>query len=1339
MVGPVHLTGSSGSENFKRVANDAFSIWLKSTLERPTLPVLLIAILLACIFPASAQTSYSENFDGPGLGARWNSDSHYALSWDSGTLRIGINKTDRWQGLYFDLGGTYNFSANPIVNLAVRGDVPFLLHVYFVDSGGRNILVTKRVHEVGRIHDFCFDLSTASPPSGFTMSAIKAMIFAVNGNGKSLTGTAWFDNLRVGSSAVKFASMRAVPDQHRYRNTSGHSFMITDIVNATSLSLSSSKLLKNVVLSPISNGQSLLSYDCVTGTTGTETLTLTATGTTGFSSKTQTFQVVVHDNAPPTLDSVANQSVQAGITQVVRLTGISDGDSTIEQPLSFVVHSTNQTALPDSSMQVVHAEGSPFADLSITTAAAATAIGVTITLNDGQASNNTASKSFTLDSYNRLNHAPTLNPIDAQAIKLSGTARTVELTGVTDGDSGGQALTFSVTSSNPAVLPAENVVVGPVVRTSANLMLAPLAEGNTTLTVTLTDSAAGTDNGPLSVTRSFNANVIPLLPSGYIEPFSSLGNWGFSSTYSPSLSTFGGSPCVKAVCSNKYYWDGYILNFSPNLDLSENPYLSMEVYSEGTDTLHWLWFYDDANIRNINVGAMDKAQWAPAGKWTKMLFDFSGYGQMSDSQGNPINAGRITHALFNMHNQVSSWPLPANYSGTFYVRNIRVGTAAELGLVSCKLDGIPDCAVFPSSTPQVVALSGLSSGTPAQVSISATSNNRGFVPDPSVSAVSANGSAALTFHSLSGTGRTTITVTAHAAGSIDAIQTFTVDVVPASAALAQTVNLAPSQEFQTIRGFGTYQFPDRPQYAGDYTGDLGSSAVRVGFIGNQLEPDNDNNDPNVLNRAALNYNALDFEYLKALKAGGVETFILTSWTPPAWMKDNLSDSYGYASTQSWASTDNRLATNFYDEFAESMVAAVRVFKEQAGIDLYAIGLQNEPAFDEPYGSAILDPAHFVDLIKVTGSRFAREGITTKLYMPEQVFGQASYSMAQYIDAVQADSVADSFCSVIATHGYADDGIQAGQPDYSQWTTMYQNASAAPHPKELWMSETYPEGGTWDQALSLAGAMHGALTAGNVSLWTIWSIEGTLMKGGLRTPSYDAARHFSKFVRPGWKRIAATGTNADLLVSAFRSAPDYAAILINKGDASLPVQLAGTGLPSRFHARLSSRDRSFEATELASGFLMMPPRSIATLYGNTAYDSWVAGINWKGKDSGRESIVSPLGVKNLVLYALGIRDPFATDPSKLPRLTTSTGSGFAAGSNEVLFEFRKGTAGTALTFAVQQSPDLKTWSTLVPDGATVFEEIANPNPDGDGSAVLMRYRIRFDSTAPNGFVRLQITE
>jgi hypothetical protein len=270
-------------------------------------------------------------------------------------------------------------------------------------------------------------------------------------------------------------------------------------------------------------------------------------------------------------------------------------------------------------------------------------------------------------------------------------------------------------------------------------------------------------------------------------------------------------------------------------------------------------------------------------------------------------------------------------------------------------------------------------------------------------------------------------------------------------------------------------------------------------------------------------------------------------------------------------------------------------------------------------------------------------------------------------------------------------------------------------------------------------MHGALTAGNISLWTLWSIEGTLMQGGVHLPSYDAAKHYYRCVRPGYIRIGGTSSNVDLLASAYSGGNNYVAVIVNKGTNSMAVQLTGTGLPPRFAARVSSRSRSFETFGASNGALALPPQSVATIYANAGFESWAAGVNWNRRSNSRDAVVSPLGVNNLFLYALNIKQPFTNNRSKLPVVLTGTAAVSGGSRREMDFEFRQNTTAQGITYSVLTSTDLSTWTTVVPDGTNVIQDIADPNPDGDGSTVLMRYRFFVDPALPRQFYKLGIEE
>ena len=485
--------------------------------------------------------------------------------------------------------------------------------------------------------------------------------------------------------------------------------------------------------------------------------------------------------------------------------------------------------------------------------------------------------------------------------------------------------------------------------------------------------------------------------------------------------------------------------------------------------------------------------------------------------------------LFNFHPNFN-WPF-SNWTGNIYLRNLRIGTAADIPRRNPRvaIDAIPAQVFKQNGGAQTLKITGLTVANGQPITLAATEDGATTLA-PTVGAVQ-NGVATLTL-TAGQAGRDRISLTASAPGGwIPATDTFTVDVVDPANALPVTIDTA--KKFQTIRGFGT-------SYGGDvdlYAKLLGASAIRIG-TDCLFNPVKDTSDVNVLNRARFDFSEFKWDYYRQLRANGVETFILTSWTPPAWQKTNFSNNY-----QNGGSSDlNRLDYDCYEDFAKTMVAVVRAFQEEGGFNLDAISLQNEPTFCEPYGSAILYPDRMLELIKVVGRRFAQEGIKTRIFMPEQVFTQGS--MIDYIKALNADPEAQKYCDVIATHSYDDRGVLARNPDFSSWTNMFNLSQQGAGPKELWMTETDPHFVGWVTAMNDSMGLYGALEYGNVSLWTQWGIEGTLLTHNVPNDSFWTERQYIKYIRPGARRVASTTPGNNLYVTSFLNDEQHGGALVS---------------------------------------------------------------------------------------------------------------------------------------------------------------------------------------------------
>jgi hypothetical protein len=131
-----------------------------------------------------------------------------------------------------------------------------------------------------------------------------------------------------------------------------------------------------------------------------------------------------------------------------------------------------------------------------------------VIVNDGQAANNTVTRTFTV-SVNPINDVPTLDAPNPIEINEDAPLQTVTLTGISAGptNEGTQPLTLTATSSNPALIP------DPVVRyTSPNsagtLLFRASADGfGTTLITVSVNDGQGANN---AVTRTFAVTVDPI-------------------------------------------------------------------------------------------------------------------------------------------------------------------------------------------------------------------------------------------------------------------------------------------------------------------------------------------------------------------------------------------------------------------------------------------------------------------------------------------------------------------------------------------------------------------------------------------------------------------------------------------------------------------------------------------------------------------------------------------------------------------------------------------------------------------------------------------------------------
>ncbi len=433
--------------------------------------------------------------------------------------------------------------------------------------------------------------------------------------------------------------------------------------------------------------------------------------------------------------------------------------------------------------------------------------------------------------------------------------------------------------------------------------------------------------------------------------------------------------------------------------------------------------------------------------------------------------------------------------------------------------------------------------------------------------------------------------------------------------------------FQTMEGFGGFGAQDVYWSAGPFTSasfvndlinDLGLTILRDN-IPLDFEIVNDNSDPYVtdlskyhINGQTPGYNqplGAHLQYLSDMKAAGLTKLITSIWSPMAWMKtnNNISNGTNQNSAPPYnpnpTSADNQLRTDMYEEFAEMCVAYIKIIKQQTGLDVYALSIQNEPRFSQSYESCVYDGAALRDLLKIVGDRLRSEGLATKLFLPEDVgYLDGVHSMIQ---PALDDSVSRKYVDIVAVHGYAFDGITAASPDAQTWQTMY--SWGAQYGKPLWMTETSGFSNDFNGAMDLSKAMYTAIKFGNVSAWLFWALSQSnidayslMSSSGAKSKRYYVSKNFYRYIRPGSIRFSIDAADdSGVHVVAFKNnmANTKTIVLINDNasDSKL-IQLPAEIAPSGFNIYLTSAEKNCEnvGTVDAGQPFMLPVGTVMTL-------------------------------------------------------------------------------------------------------------------------------------------------
>ncbi len=433
-------------------------------------------------------------------------------------------------------------------------------------------------------------------------------------------------------------------------------------------------------------------------------------------------------------------------------------------------------------------------------------------------------------------------------------------------------------------------------------------------------------------------------------------------------------------------------------------------------------------------------------------------------------------------------------------------------------------------------------------------------------------------------------------------------------AAAIDVAIDTGTRYQTIQGFGTCTIDwdselaktySTPAFQDMYARDLGCSIMRLA-VNPKVQPEEDL-DLDHLNVDRLNFDAFPIStngtLARALNARKLDEFkvIASVWSPPAWMKDNNSTTNG-----------GRLRADRREHFGKYLAAFCTGFAQHFGVPIYAISIQNELRYAEPYDSCVYSPEQYRDSVRAVAAQFRKWGVKTRLQGPEDVGAATQYEVIQemrYINQLQHDADTPSSLDLFNVHGYAGGGIAAGGSRAS-WSLLRYRLQG--FDKEVWQTETSGEGTGWPDATLVGVSCNQALAYGNCNAWLYWqTIEAKPSAFALTAGSdksarkYCAAKHFFRYIRPGAVRVGATGDNETFTVSAYvhDANKTLTIVMINSAAEPQRVNVALPAYPNIGNYRVwrTSAAESFamqpDATPIDNKLsLRLPGQSIVTLYG-----------------------------------------------------------------------------------------------------------------------------------------------
>ena len=305
-----------------------------------------------------------------------------------------------------------------------------------------------------------------------------------------------------------------------------------------------------------------------------------------------------------------------------------------------------------------------------------------------------------------------------------------------------------------------------------------------------------------------------------------------------------------------------------------------------------------------------------------------------------------------------------------------------------------------------------------------------------------------------------------------------------------------------------------------------------------------------LESGKLDYERLDKYFVDTYKLINKDIiFLVSPWSPPAYMKDNKKRNYG-----------GRLLDEYYEEYADYYISFLCHLVNDLGLNVKYLTIQNEPAATQTWDSCIYTPEEEFRLAKILYKKLKETSLDIKIL----VWDHNRDIMVERLTPIYEEDK-DNIIYGGAIHWY----------DHEEFNNLKIIHDLYPNKHILHTESCFEFGSHFEYyegleryARNIIGNMQNYLEAyidWNLFLdkqggpnWVNNFCDAPIMildhDKYVKQYSYYGIKHLSHFIKPGMVRVDIKIDNNDLFYTAFMDKDEVIIVVLNQTEKELVLDL-----------------------------------------------------------------------------------------------------------------------------------------------------------------------------------------